>query len=176
MAQFHSVDPSPLSLFEWPPQPQDLPDAPAKAISLHQPWASLIVMGHKCFETRSWSTNYRGKLVICAAKKKTKALELSYHSLANIFNINLLKYSWNKLSFGMAIAVCDLTDCISMTDDFIEKQSKSELACGHWETGRYTWKLEDIKPLIPTPITGKQGLWNVNLKDFCLAFPSEKSW
>ncbi|CCQ65412.1 hypothetical protein CWATWH0402_4143 [Crocosphaera watsonii WH 0402] len=40
-----------------------------KAISLHQPYASLIAMGLKKFETRSWSTNYRGKLVICAAKK-----------------------------------------------------------------------------------------------------------
>ena len=43
--------------------------AQIKAILLHQPWASLIPMGLKHFETRSWPTNYRGKLVICVAKK-----------------------------------------------------------------------------------------------------------
>ncbi|MBP0020973.1 MAG: ASCH domain-containing protein, partial [Cyanobacteria bacterium SBLK] len=32
----------------------------AKAISLWQPWASLIAMGRKKFETRHWSTDYRG--------------------------------------------------------------------------------------------------------------------
>lgn len=54
-----------------------------KAISLHQPWASLIAMGFKKFETRSWGTNYRGKLVICAALKNTKQQQSSYESLAN---------------------------------------------------------------------------------------------
>ncbi len=40
-----------------------------KCISLWQPWASLIVIGAKQFETRSWSTSYRGPLLIHAAQK-----------------------------------------------------------------------------------------------------------
>ena len=40
------------------------------AISLHQPWATLIARGHKEYETRSWYTNYRGPLLICAAQKR----------------------------------------------------------------------------------------------------------
>src|SRR3989339_577320 len=39
-----------------------------KAISLWQPWASLCAVGAKLYETRSWSTSYRGPLLICAAK------------------------------------------------------------------------------------------------------------
>src|SRR3972149_12240119 len=39
-----------------------------KAISLWQPWASLIAVGAKKYETRSWDTPYRGPLVICASK------------------------------------------------------------------------------------------------------------
>lgn len=39
-----------------------------KAISLWQPWASLIAHGVKTIETRSWSTPYRGPLAIHAAK------------------------------------------------------------------------------------------------------------
>ncbi len=60
-----------------------------KAISLHQPWASLIAMGLKKFETRSWLTNYRGKLVICAAKKNSKQQQSNYKDLASTLGIDL---------------------------------------------------------------------------------------
>ncbi len=39
-----------------------------KALTLHQPWASLIAEGVKTIETRSWSTKYRGPMAIHAAK------------------------------------------------------------------------------------------------------------
>lgn len=37
-----------------------------KALTLHQPWASLIALGVKTIETRSWSTKYRGRIAIHA--------------------------------------------------------------------------------------------------------------
>lgn len=37
-----------------------------RAITLWQPWASLIAIGAKTIETRSWSTAYRGPLAIHA--------------------------------------------------------------------------------------------------------------
>lgn len=45
-----------------------------KAITIWQPWASLIALGAKQiyvkrFETRSWATSYRGPIAIHAAKK-----------------------------------------------------------------------------------------------------------
>ena len=39
-----------------------------KALTLTQPWASLVALGHKQIETRSWATRYRGPLAIHAAK------------------------------------------------------------------------------------------------------------
>lgn len=38
-----------------------------KALTLWQPWASLVALGVKTIETRSWSTGYRGPLAIHAA-------------------------------------------------------------------------------------------------------------
>lgn len=32
-----------------------------KALTIIQPWATLIASGHKMNETRSWKTNYRGE-------------------------------------------------------------------------------------------------------------------
>ena len=39
-----------------------------KALSLTQPWATLVASGRKQVETRSWTTSYRGPLLIHAAK------------------------------------------------------------------------------------------------------------
>lgn len=40
-----------------------------KAISIYQPWASLIALGDKTIEARCWPTNHRGDLLICASAK-----------------------------------------------------------------------------------------------------------
>lgn len=39
-----------------------------KALTLRQPWASLIAQGKKTIETRTWYTHYRGPLLIAASK------------------------------------------------------------------------------------------------------------
>lgn len=39
-----------------------------KALTVQQPYASLIASGEKWIENRSWHTNYRGPLAIHAAK------------------------------------------------------------------------------------------------------------
>ena len=39
-----------------------------KIISVRQPWAWLIVAGHKDIENRTWRTSYRGRLLIHASK------------------------------------------------------------------------------------------------------------
>ena len=38
-----------------------------KAISVKQPWASLIISGIKDIENRKWKTNYRGRVLIHAS-------------------------------------------------------------------------------------------------------------
>jgi hypothetical protein len=40
-----------------------------KALSIMQPWAWLIVNGHKDIENRNWPTRFRGRLLIHAGKK-----------------------------------------------------------------------------------------------------------
>ena len=45
-----------------------------KAITIWQPWASLIACGAKKYETRSWPTKYRGPIAIHAAAKDPRTL------------------------------------------------------------------------------------------------------
>lgn len=46
-----------------------------KALTVWQPWASLVALGKKRIETRSWSTSYRGRLLIHAAKREPSEIE-----------------------------------------------------------------------------------------------------
>ena len=43
-----------------------------KVLTLFQPWATLVILGEKKIETRSWKTNYRGEIAIHAGKKWIK--------------------------------------------------------------------------------------------------------
>jgi hypothetical protein len=134
-----------------------------KAISLWLPWASLIPLGLKHYETRSWKTNYRGKLLICSAVKSTKDQYQQYLKICNEVELP----PWSDFLRGCAIAVCDLVDCVEMTAEFIGQQSQTEILCGDWQIGRYAWKLENIQPITePFAVKGKQGLFNVSVDIF----------
>ena len=124
------------------------------AITLHQPWASLIAQGIKQFETRSWGTTYRGKLAIHAGKKHENDDRL----------LALLGITQEQMTLGAIVAFVDLIDCIEITESFASQQSDTELMCGDWsitEPARYAWRLENVEILnSPIPATGKQGMWN----------------
>lgn len=144
-----------------------------KAISLWQPWASLIAMKLKVYETRSWATNYRGDLLICAAKKATFEQEQAYDKILWKYQLEYPEQlligddciEFEDLPKGCAIALVSLTDCIQMTNEFINQQSELEKDCGDWQAGRFAWKLENIRTVANTPIVGKQGLFNIEFKE-----------
>ena len=132
-----------------------------KAISLWQPWASLIPLGLKHYETRSWKTDYRGKLLICSTAGNSKQHK-EYLKICNELKLP----PWENFLHGCAIALCDLTDCIKMTDEFLQQQSRTEILCGDWQVGRYAWKLENIQPIAePFAVKGKQGLFDISLQN-----------
>ena len=45
-----------------------------KALTIKQPWATLIMQGNKRFEFRGWKTKYREDLLIHAGKSIDKYL------------------------------------------------------------------------------------------------------
>ena len=122
-----------------------------KCLTIKEPWASLIINGHKKYEFRSWKTNYRGKLLIHAGMSIEK-------EILNRFNCYELNYCK-----GCIIGEVTLTDCILVTKDFNDKLLKeNKIIYGnsnHDQT--YAWKLENIiKYDKPIACKGKLGLWN----------------
>ncbi len=123
------------------------------AISLQQPWASLLAMGHCHWVGLSWKTDYRGKLVICSTKKVSGAALARYINIATYLGIDLDEHSWESLPRGKAIAVCDLVECLLITPELITQPSHQELDCGDWQLGHYAWRLENVQPIEPIPVS-----------------------
>jgi len=135
-----------------------------KAITLHQPYATLVMLGYdiKWHETRSWSTKHRGKLAIhAAASKPAYAREAAKHPLiaAALATHGL---SYESLPYGALLGTVDLVAVHEMTPKLIAEQTPTELATGDWTPGRYAWQLEDRQPYaLPVDCRGYQQLWNV---------------
>ena len=127
-----------------------------KVLSLTEPYATLIKTGIKTIETRSWKTNYRGKLYIHASSTKISKENKNNLALMSLVDIN-------DLNYGNIICSCELVDCIEMTDEFIEdiKKNKNEYITGVYSVGRYAWILKDIKVLDKSiKAKGHLGIWN----------------
>jgi len=136
-----------------------------KAITLLEPWASLIAVGAKKIETRSWSTKYRGPLAIQAGKS-LKAWHMDLAWKEPFFSALVSQHTETGgicYSRGCVIATCNLVDIIKMTPEFIDfvKLIKGyEYDFGNYTVGRYAWILENVKRLAePVPAKGKLSLW-----------------
>jgi hypothetical protein len=134
-----------------------------KALSLHQPWASLIAAGAKHIETRSWDTPYRGLLAIHATLESPRATL----ALANADPMRgALQAAGittaDRLPRGCILALCRLTACEPVSTP----PPYPESAYGEYTPGRFAWRLDDIWALPePLPARGSQGLWSVAIPD-----------
>ena len=126
-----------------------------KVITLIEPWGSLIMLGIKTIETRSWKTNYRGELYIHTSKKRERRTDDKFLNAMELVN--------SAPIYGHIIAKCILSDCIEITESFAESiylLDKTNYNLGNFSSGRYAWILTDIIPLADyIPAIGKQGFW-----------------
>lgn len=128
-----------------------------KAITLWQPWATLVLLGLKRYETRSWPTSYRGPLVIHAAARPVQQEECNPEIIEALQKAGF--DSLASLPLGVGLCVVTLADCIP-TEEALQFIGGQERAFGNYAVGRFAWKLEDRWPF-PKPIQarGFQGLW-----------------
>lgn len=132
-----------------------------KALSLWQPWATLIAVGAKQIETRHWSVGYRGWLAIHAAKKSSPQLRELAHSWPFAEYLEPWVHEHGPLPLGAIVAVARLDGCLE-ADVALDTVSSSphELEFGHYGPGRVGWVLRGVVALPrPVPCNGEQGLW-----------------
>ena len=150
-----------------------------KALSLSQPWATMVAIQAKRIETRSWSTPYRGPLAIHAAKnfppeaRRLVALSEPFRSafLAAGYSVGPLKNPY-WIPLGKIVAVARLVDVVPIlrrqvdddlaiiTDEGLIPIGPTERAFGDYTPGRCAWLLAEVFALpAPIPARGQLGLW-----------------
>ena len=122
-----------------------------QALTLWQPWATLIVLGLKRYETRSWGTYYRGPLLIHAGKRCDRQHERMLREEGWLDDVD------GPLPTGVILAVAQLASMRAAAGVDVDHK---EMLFGDFSLGRYAWRLADVRPLAePIPCRGKQGLW-----------------
>lgn len=115
-----------------------------KALSLIQPWASLIVDLRKPWETRSWDTKYRGPLAIHAGAKIDKQACLDFG------------YDPKTIPSRSVLGVANLDRCVR----FPHVDAPPD-PYGDFTPGRYGFHMADVlKFAVPVLAKGSLGLWN----------------
>jgi len=100
-----------------------------RALTIRQPWATLIASGVKTIETRSWATKWRGQLLIHAGKAKPVSVG-PWHIPSDLaLGVRMERsvddgspsgegrvWETTPLPLGAIVAVADLTDCVPIVD------------------------------------------------------------
>ena len=125
-----------------------------KAITIKQPYASLIAAGIKKYEFRTWKTKYRGELLIHAGKGvDKKAME------------KFKKYNLDYPS-GCIIAKVNLVDCVLIDDEMKKKLLKmNDLVYENIvkdKNTNYGFQLENVEKIDKIYADGKLSLWEYN--------------
>lgn len=136
-----------------------------KVISLLQPWATLVVIGAKKIETRSWNTFYRGKILIHASKGKAAGMNLWF---LDPFN----KYikDFNALPFGAIIGSCEITktELTSVAEHRLlnDRFNLDEIHFGDYSKGRHAWHLKNpVQFAAPIPAKGSLSIWQYDMPE-----------
>jgi len=133
-----------------------------KALSLWQPWASFIAAGVKEYETRHWTTRYRGLVAIHAANHGARGfLESEWRHIERLKfeHPEIRTVMATPLPFGAILCVCEL-EAIYKTEVVAPYLSALEKSVGDYSDGRAAWKFKMVRVFDePIPVRGAQGLW-----------------
>lgn len=104
-----------------------------KALSVWPEWAAPIMVGEKCVECRSWSTSYRGPLLICASNKPLGGY-VHGHALCVVDLVGVMPFGMEHLGLALLDDVPD---------------------------NHYAWLLDNVRMVKPFPVKGRQMLFDV---------------
>ena len=147
-----------------------------KALTLTQPWASLVACGAKRIETRSWAPPAAligQRIAIHAAKgwtedaRFTATTEPFKSALREGYQRGLIERpSILDLPRGCVVAIATLVACYPMCGDGWQTvqrllvEQPRERAFGGYGPGRYAWALRNVRAIEPIRARGALGLWD----------------
>lgn len=123
-------------------------------LSIRQPWAWAILNAGKDVENRSWTTRYRGPLLIHAAKGCTKAEYEDAAEFIELVTDGLAAPALGELPRGGIVGACDLYGVFG----------KNDRGVGHWkQPDAFGLRLGGVERLKFRAYPGALGLFRVEL-------------
>lgn len=139
-----------------------------KALSVWQPWALLLAIGAKRYETRSWYPNRGvvGTRIAIHAGRSTEGMEIlmtdQRFSRAVWELLTAAHQPKDCFAFGAIIATAVVVDAIRTPVLESEEPGPHERDLGDWSDGRWCWQLDRVHHLAtPIPCRGAQGLFDL---------------
>lgn len=130
-----------------------------KTITVSLPMAQLLATGKKHDETRSWATDYRGEILICATMKDSPFFPASRENALRSFRCCKRYNRFSNVPTKVIIGTAILTDCKLIDQayhDFTEWLCPEEYCYGDFTIGRYAWRLESPQLFEnPIPASGR---------------------
>ena len=114
-----------------------------RALSVKQPWASLIASGAKSIEVRTWKTSYRGTLTICSSRQRS--------------NWPVATVSGPSGPLGVTVCEVDLVDVRPIALD------DASFACIDSPEG-FAWVLANPRVVEPRAVKGQLGIFYLRLE------------
>lgn len=134
-------------------------------LSMHQPWASLLIAGIKRYEGREWSTDYRGRLWIASTAKVPSQLEISslQEDYAAIYESEHVSFPENYPTSAL-LGCVDLTDCLS--NEQFQDLRRLEIGKGipiENSVSKFLFVCKNPrKLLLPQKISGQHKIWKLD--------------
>ncbi|QGN24630.1 ASCH domain-containing protein [Elizabethkingia anophelis] len=139
-----------------------------KALSIKQPFASLITLGIKPIENRTWRTNFRGRIYIHASSPRKFDIALTDDQTRGALPV-LEKAFKGELPFGAIIGEVDIVDCVINHPSIWAEKSEGTFigkTFYHKEGTKPIWNWVLANPVMyDEPILnvkGKLSLWDFN--------------
>ncbi|KAH0640423.1 hypothetical protein KY285_037009 [Solanum tuberosum] len=136
-------------------------------LTMHQPWASLLVYGIKRIEGRSWPAPITGRLWIHAASKipepeTIKAMEDFYREIYAVNGITDLKFP-EHYPVSRLLGCVEVVGCVTC-DELVNWDQIPEGVRLEGQT-KFCWLCEQPQKLIvPFEMRGFQGVYNLERK------------
>lgn len=118
-----------------------------RTLSIRQPWAWLIVNGHKTVENRDWHTPFRGRFLIHAG---SQMVQRDYWATVDHLKaeLGIEVPHFLELDRGGIVGAATLVDCVTEMDN-------------PFFTGPFGFVLADARPLPFVECKGQLGFFSV---------------
>lgn len=131
---------------------------PGMCLSMHQPWASLLVQGIKQVEGRSWYTSHRGRLWIAATVKSP-----SDEEIAAVENMYTELFPNKNFAFPKVYPTACLLGCVDVADCLSNDEYKENCSDNSESESPFVFVCENPQELmIKIPVKGQHKIWKLD--------------